>query len=387
VSNFYDEEFYRVEKVLASDISERNPTFLVYGDNQGCFRLIEDFGKKHNWWTWKQALIPFYQAYWLSTGVLGAVNAVRYSADGGKGTRLMMRDVMYREAVASEADFILNVGDICAHDGRYPSHWRRFLIENKTQSPLLNEIAYLPTAGNHERTSDIYYGKPNFEAVFDYPTFYSIEFKDAELFVIDSELICDLYGDIEDEEQDRLFEKWYVSSDPEQPAWLERKLKNSDKPFKMISMHIPLISFGRHFDDWTGEGDYGRNIPVKRHQLLELLRLNNVQLVFAGHEHIYQHNVLHFVEDDERPSQDLHLVVSSGGGVPLRYLPDEQTMARQQQYFQEHDYDVENVMMKRVFHYCEVAVTATTLSIQTYEVDPKADEQIKLIETILIPAN
>lgn len=385
VSKHYDKEFYRVEQLLANDIEERNPTFIVYGDNQGCFNLIEKFAKKRNWWTWKQAIIPFYQIYWLSNGVVGAFNVARTSADGGKVTRLMMRDVLYDAATSGSVDFILNVGDICTHDGRRPAHWRKFLIENKIQSPLLNEVAYLPTAGNHERISNTRWGLPNYKSIFGYAPFYSIEFKDAELFVLDSEVICDLYQDMDDTVQDELYDQWYVSSDPENPAWLERKLAESNKPFKMISMHIPPISFGRHFSDWTGEGDYGNRIPAKRRELLELFSKYNVQVVFSGHEHVYQHNILHMKDADSE--HDLHVVVTSGGGVPLRHLPDSNEFDSQLAYFHDNDYNVERVSLKKCFHYCQVEITPSELVIETYRVDESNPDEQTLMETISIPSN
>jgi len=382
VSECYDEEFYRVEQLLSENHTTSNPTFIVYGDNQGCFKLIEDFGKKHNWWTWKQVIIPFYQIYWLYNGVTGAINAVRTSADGGKGTRLMMRDVIYDAATSGNVDFILNVGDICTHDGRRPAHWRKFLIENKIQSSLLREIAYLPTAGNHERTSDARWGQPNYESVFDYPPFYSIEFKDAELFVLDTEVICDLYQDMDDAKQDELYSTWFVSADPEHPAWLERKLADSDKQFKMISMHIPPISFGRHFRDWIGDGAYGNRVPEKRRELLELFAKHDVQVVFSGHEHFYQHNILHI--EDAESEHDMHVVVTSGGGVPLRHLPDPKDFDSQMKYFSDNGYDVESVSMARCFHYCQVTVQPTELIIETFVVDESNPEDKTLMETIVI---
>ncbi len=387
VTKAYDPSFYEVAPRPVEEFSTLNPTFLVYGDNQGCFRLIEDFGKKHNWWTWKQALVPFYQLYWLSNGIVGTVNAARYSADGGKRTRLMMRDVMLDAAKNTRADFILNIGDICIHDGRYPSHWRRFLVENKLQSPLLNSVAYFSTPGNHERTSDVRFGKPNYEVVFGRPPFYTVKFKDAALFVIDSEVICDLYEDMADDVQDSLFAKWYISSDSASPAWLEQELASCDKRFKMIAMHIPPISFGRHFKDWVNEdGRYGNNIPEKRRALLNLFAAENVSIVFAGHEHVYQHNILNFPDVNDEPVSPLHIVVSSGGGVPLRHLPNEQAMDFQQAYFEANGYDVTSQMLAREFHYCEVAVSDTQLVIRTFAVNRNNPESPVCIETIEIPA-
>jgi hypothetical protein len=386
LSERYDPGFYQVPQLRDSSAAATNPTFLVYGDNQGCFRLIENFGKRHNWWTWKQALIPLYQLYWLSNGVVGAVNVVRYAPDGGKATRLRMRDNMFAAASAANADFILNTGDICAHDGRYPAHWRKFLKECKTNSPLLREVPFVPTAGNHERTTDFEFGRPNFQAVFGRENFYSLKFKDAELFVIDSEIICDLYAELDDSLQQREYERWIISGDSARPAWLERELRACEKPVKMISMHIPPISFGRHFRDWTGDNDFGPDIPAKRRAFLKLLRETGVQVVFSGHEHVYQHNILHFPADAALPASDLHVVVSSGGGVPQRQLPSRQDYDEQTAYFTANGYDVEIVRHERNFHYCEVTVSPGEISIKTIALPRALPEHAFELETFSIPA-
>jgi len=383
IARHYDPDFYRVDVPLPENTGERNPTFLVYGDNQGCFRLIEDFSKRHNWWTWKQALIPFYQCYWLANGALGLVNGVRTSADGGKRTRLMMRDAVYEAANTHQVDFILNVGDICTHDGRRPAHWRKFLIENKTQSPLLNEVPYLTAPGNHERTSDTTWGMPNYRAVFNKPRCYSRHFRDLSLFVIDSEIICDLYRDTDDDLQEEWYRMWLISGDSTQPGWLERELAACDRPFKIVVMHIPPISFGRHFTDWTGERDYGPRIPEKRRELLNLLHREGVRLVLAGHEHVYQHNVLALTADGGG-TDSLHVIVSSGGGVPLRRLPSEREYEQQRQYYQEHDYDVTCVTLQRRFHYTLVSIENEAVAVRTFEINRKAPP--RLMEEIRIRA-
>ena len=97
----------------------------------------------------------------------------------------MVRDALYREAKRSDIDFLLHLGDMAAHDGRIPGHWADFLRENKEIHPLLNEVPMLPTLGNHDRANDPRFGYPNFQAIFGYPRFYTVEFPDAMLFVVD----------------------------------------------------------------------------------------------------------------------------------------------------------------------------------------------------------
>lgn len=383
VQQQYSREFYHIPRRLPEGIINKNPTFIVYGDNQACFRVVEGFAKPSNWLTWKMLLFPFYELYWLGNGFVGGVNAARMAPDCGERTRAMMRDAIYDEAKRSNVDFILSVGDMVAHDGRRPEHWARFLRENRTEHPLLNEIPYLPTVGNHERTNDTTYGWPNYQAVFGFPRFYVQEFANAALFVTDSHFIVDLYHEINDAAQDELFEKWFVSSDSEEPAWLERELANCKKTFRIVAIHIPPVTVGHHFTDWTNPA-FGRNNADKRDRLLRLLQQHGVQVIFSGHDHIYQHNIITWQDEGDTTAREMHFIVSSGGGVALRDLPKVATVTRLQQRYRESGLEVRSVMMEKVFHYCLVHVDSDLLRIETIEVGGKHGEIQRTLEEIVI---
>lgn len=383
ISQKYSSDFYRIGNSLPENIHNENPTFIVYGDNQACFRVVESFAKPRNWLTWKMLLFPFYELYWLGNGVVGGVNALRMAPDCGHRTRAMMRDAIYEEAKRSNVDFILSVGDMVAHDGRRPDHWARFLTENRIDHPLLNDIPYLPTIGNHERANDTTYGWRNYQAVFDFPRFYVQEFADAALFVTDAHFIVDLYQDIDDDEQDDLFEKWFVSSAHEKPAWLENELASCNKAFKIVAIHIPPVTVGKHFSDWSNPA-FGRNNEDKRDKLLRLLQQQGVQVVFSGHDHIYQHNVLTWQEKGNATTREMHFIISSGGGVALRELPKPAAVSRLQQRYIERGWQVHSVMLEKVFHYCLVHIDSNLLSVETIEVGGRHGEIQRTLEEIVI---
>ena len=379
----YEPDFYRVPQLLPEGPMSKNPTFIVYGDTQAAWRVYDKFIKKESWWTWKMLIFPFYEVVWLGNGVVGTVNLMRRMPDYGKRTRKMMRDAVYAESKRSVVDFILNTGDMVANDGRRTDHWALFLQENKHQHPLLNEVPYLPTVGNHDRVSDPRYGRPNYEAVFGYPPFYTLEFPDVALFVVDTNLIMDWRQEIEDDVQDELFEKWFVSGDPGHPAWLERALASCNKPFKVLSMHHSPLFFGYHWTDWT-KPSYGRDNPQKRRRLLRLLQEHGVQVVFSGHDHIYQHNVLRHSTKDSLGVEEIHFIVSSGGGVPLRDPKSDEEMERIRQYYLEEGFEVEPLMQEKVFHYCLVQVDSSEMRIRTFEVARDGDEPPGLLEEIVV---
>ncbi len=401
VAEKYSSDFYHVPKLLPDEPMDKNPKFIVYGDSKPGSRLTQKFLKRENWLTWKMLLFPFYEVYWLGNGLVGEINRLRHTPDYGVKERRMVRDAIYAEAKDSKVDFIINGGDMSA-DGRRPSHWAKFLKENKIERPLVSDFPFLPVIGNHEKTNDLTYGLPNYKTIFEYPQFYVLDFPDAALFVVDSNLILDQYQFIDDDEQDALFEKWFVSGeDSEQPAWLERELASRNQSFKIVVMHYPPISFGRHHSDWT-KPSWGRNLQEKRQQLLKLFHEQGVQLVLCSHEHLYEHSILrsrgvvHEVTTEHseqstdptygnQTEHEIHFVITGGGGVPLRPRSDAQRIEACCQNYRTEGFDVFLVKQEEIYHYCLVDIAPDKITIQVLEVTGDATHPTRLVEEILIP--
>ncbi|MCP4583606.1 MAG: hypothetical protein GY839_18510 [candidate division Zixibacteria bacterium] len=378
LSDKYPEEFYKVPRLLPDKTIRGDATFLVYSDNQAGWRARDVFFNKTNWQTWKLALFPFYELYLLGNGAVGAINWYRHAPDYGKGTRLMVRDAIYDEAKHSRAKFILNVGDISAHDGRRRSHWATFIKENKIDHPLLNEIPYLPVIGNHECANNSTYGYANFQAVFDYPRFYVVEFDNAAVFVVDSNYLIDQKDFLENVYQDELFEKWFISSKDNEPAWLEQQMMNYDKPFKIVAMHHPPFSFNHHYSDWL-DSENGNDLLEKRRKLLDLFMKYKVQVVFSGHDHLYQHNLLSYGSMEQ-----IHFLVGGGGGVPLRKVANSKHLAEIKKQYESQGFAIVAAKQERFFHYYVVDINDRTLTIQSREIIDNPEQPTRPIETIVI---
>ena len=372
VTEEFPPDFYRVpDKTQDIDVGE-NPTFIVYGDNRPGWRAQEKFVHHRNWKTWKMLIFPFYQLYWLGNGIVGGVNRLRAVPDYGASERRMVRDAMLAVVERSDVDFIINTGDM-PYDGRYPHHWGAFLQENKVERDLLTALPFLPVIGNHEHANDPRYGSRNFQAIFDTPPFYVLDFPDVALFVIDSNLILDQYEDIDRSKQEALFREWFVSGNPQQPAWLERELGERTQRFKIVAMHHPPISFGKHHIDWR-EPNWGGNLQQKRRELLRLLGQNGVQLVVCGHEHYYEHSFL--------PDSKLHIVVSGGGGVPLRDLPSQPKIQQMLNTYRSEGLTAQLVKQAQEYHYCLITVDGAKLVIRALAVS--RNEPARLIEEFAI---
>lgn len=378
----YSADFYKIPKKLDSNRLDRNPQFIVYGDNRPGWRIKEKFLRRKNWWTWKQLIIPFYQIYWLGNGSVGAFNGLRRVPDYGDKEARWVRDAVYEQAKRSNVDFIINAGDLVT-DGRRPKDWKRFLQQYKENVPVVTDFPYLPAVGNHERANDSIYAMPNYRDVLPYPPFYEINCPDIDFFVVDSSVILDEYGYIDDDTQDALFQKWFVSDgDSDESAWLEQKLVSSERKFKVVVMHHPLLSFARHHGSWT-DPQNGRGLLSKRQKLLELFRDEGVQVVFNGHQHMYEHNELRYNRESGETGY-IHSVITGGGASPLQrgYSTDE--IAIFERNYADQGLDVVFIRQEVIYNYCLVDVTSERMTIKVFEVSGKPETNGRLVDTLII---
>ena len=383
VSEWYPKEVYHIPKILPDEPHEKNPTFILYGDVRPGYRLQEKFLNKDNWYTKKMFLFPLYELYVFGNGIAGLYEYLRNDSGFGYDEREMVRNALYNEALRSHADFIINTGDF-VKDGRYPDHWLRFVTEHKREHQLLQSIPYLPVAGSHEYINDSLYGMQNYQAVFTYPGFYTVEFDDAEIFVLNSNIIIDNKQLIDDDTQDELFREWFVSDSMERSSWLEKKLDVSEKAWKIVVMHNPLISFSKHYHDWLSENN-GRNLREKRKRLIELFQQYGVRIVFSGHEHLYEHSVLRYHENPGGGAGDIHFIISGGGGVPLRDKSDTGTIKKYLENYKREGFEVELAVYEKKYHFCRVKADKENVGIDVYAVTGNPEHPLEEIDKIVIP--
>ena len=381
ITEKYTGDFYSVPKLLPD--GQKNPKFIVCGDSQPGWRVKEKFLNRRNWLTWKMLIFPFYEVYWLGNGAIGGVNYLRHKPDYGVRERQMVRYAIYNQANQSGVDFILHAGDM-TDNGQRPSDWAIFLRESKEDIPLVIKFPFFPTAGNHDRTNDLAYGSPNYEAVFDHPRFYVLDFPDVAIFMVDSNVILDQYQFIDDDRQDALFQEWFVSVEgSERSSWLERELSSRNQRFKIVVMHHPPVSFGYHHPDWTKPA-WGRNLPQKRQQLLKLLSEQGVQVVLCGHEHTYEHSIVRHPSPENRDKDEIHIVISSSG-APLRRCSNVQKVEKFRQDYLSEGLDVLLMKQQEINHYCLVNADSDGITIQVLEVTGDETQPVRLADEILLP--
>ena len=201
--------------------------------------------------------------------------------DSGRGRKGQLAVAALLERV--EPDLILHTGDIVYPSGEERHYDRRFFVP---YGRLLKEVPIFPILGNHdlERGNGTAYLN-NFHLpgtdMQGTGRYYSFDWGNAHFVALNSELY---HGD-------------HSYHPEEQKTWLERDLKETRQPWKIVYFHRPIYSSSKHGSDQR-----------IREDLEPILVRHKVDLVFSGHDHVYERTV---------PIYGVTYVVSGGGGKGL----------------------------------------------------------------------
>jgi predicted phosphodiesterase len=201
------------------------------------------------------------------------------SGSGGKG-QLAVAALLGR----LEPDLVLHTGDVVYPAGQERHYDRRFFAPYRN---LIKTVPVFPVLGNHDvrkgnsGTAFLENFHPPLESPRSTKRYYSFDWGNTHFVALDSELY---HGD--------------RGSDPErQKDFLEQDLAASRKRWKVAFLHRSPYGSSRHGGD-------GR----VREDLEPLFARHAVDLVFSGHDHVYERTV---------PIRGVTYVVSGGGGRRL----------------------------------------------------------------------
>jgi predicted MPP superfamily phosphohydrolase len=180
-------------------------------------------------------------------------NSVRFAAIGDMGTgELPQYEIGARMNTSRQSfhfDFVLMLGDNL-YGGHSPADYRsKFELPYKA---LLDAgVQFYGALGNHDDPTERFYKPFNMNG----QQYYTYKKGNVQFFVLDSN---------------------YLKT--EQLMWLEKELRNSGADWKICYFHHPLYSSGSF---------HGASTEV-RLPLEPLLVKYGVQVVFAGHDHVYE---------------------------------------------------------------------------------------------------
>lgn len=196
----------------------------------------------------------------------GKAGSVRFAAIGdmGNGTaaqyEVAQRMLEFRQKFPFT--FTIMLGDNI-YGGKSPAELqRKFELPYK---PLLDaDVQFYASLGNHDDTNERFYKFFNMNG----QRYYSFKKGNAHFFVLDSDYM-----------------------DPQQLDWLEKELANSGADWKICYFHHPLYSSAAFHGSSTELRTVLEPVFVK----------HGVQVVFSGHDHVYervkpQKGIYYFVE-------------------------------------------------------------------------------------------
>lgn len=182
-----------------------------------------------------------------------ASGSVRFAVIGDMGTgdlpQYEVAGQMLKSRQTFPFEFVIMLGDNI-YGGSTPTDFdKKFAVPYK---PLLDAgVAFYAALGNHDNTNERFYKPFNMNG----ENHYTYKKGNVRFFVLDSDYI-----------------------DPQQIGWLETQLQDAGSDWKICYFHHPLYSSGRF---------HGPATDLR--QLLEPLFVKyGVDVVFAGHEHVYE---------------------------------------------------------------------------------------------------
>lgn len=211
--------------------------------------------------------------------------AVRFAVIGDNGTGEEPQYDVARQMLKAHAivpfQFVVMMGDNLYGSQKPRDFQDKFEVP---YGPLLRMgIPFYAALGNHDQPGNRNYPQFNMAG----QRYYTFAKGAARFFVLDTNLL-----------------------DPPQLEWIEAALKSATEPWRIVYFHHPIYSDGdRHGPD-----------VALRVALEPLLVRNGVDVVFSGHEHIYERI---------KPQKGIpYFIVGSSGQLRLGGMtPSEQTAA------------------------------------------------------------
>jgi hypothetical protein len=259
----------------------------------------------------------------------GSHDPVRFIAYGDNRTAPDVHAAVVQAIRQVPSDFLVNTGDMVA-DGGDPADWRAFF---SIEAPLLRERPLLVAVGNHELRNDS--AGDSFVRYFGFPG--------------GTPAAPRLYGTVRTGMARFFFlNAWHDWRSGEEREWLTHALDAADGEADLV-WRIAVV----HQAPWS-VGPHGPNRNLVEAGVPALLAAHKVDLMLAGHDHIY----------DRGDAGRVKYVLTGGGGAPLYDIAQQDPTSRK---------------AEASFHFVEIAARDDALQIVAHRVDGS------LIETCGFP--
>ncbi len=238
-----------------------------------------------------------------------------------------------RTLLDAPSDFLLHTGDF-VEDGTDKDAWRRFF---DIEASLIQSRCVFACVGNHELLEPgggsflRYFGPSTSKtaADADLHLYRSFRWSDARFFLLNG------------------MDSFTTSGEKE---WLRGELERADSEPGLVWRFVVV-----HHGPWSS-GPHGKNSRLLEAGIPELLAQHKVDLIWSGHDHIY-----------ERGEQSgLRYVVSGGGGAPLYKIAAKLPSTRR---------------VEAAYHFVEASVSPERVSLVVKRVDGSLLEKCGFTKT------
>ncbi len=217
-------------------------------------------------------------------------------------------------------DLIISVGDLVRNGGEF-AQWEKYFFN--IAKNVINHIPFIPSVGDHEASKgDGDEGKLFTHFFFPHKDYkklwYSYNYGDAHFVVLDYR---------------------YPNSN-EMIEWFKKDMSNSKSKWNFVYMHRPSYNLGGHCSAW------GREIWPK------LFTEYNIDIVFAGHSHLYE-RFYPVKPIDKKNAHAVTYITSGGSGAYLYKSGDNPVLA----------------FTKSVYHYIVVKINGEKIDLNVYQKD------------------
>jgi predicted phosphodiesterase len=260
--------------------------------------------------------------------------------DSGSGSaeQRSVRDRM----LASQADFVLSTGDMVYESGAAEDFDAAFFVPYQD---LLRRVVFWPVLGNHDVKTrsgqpwrDAFYTPANNPAHS--KDYYSFDFGNAHVVVLDSNAD--------------------TAPGSAQHTFLDHDLAASRARWRFVAFHHAIYSVGRK---------HGSDLTVRRN-LVPLFDRHHVDVVFNGHNHVYERSKPLRNDVVVGPGEGTTYVTTGGGGKDLQRLDPPATFT---------------AYAEASFHFTRVVVKGDALRVEMVRADGSIPDVLELSKSAAPP--
>jgi predicted phosphodiesterase len=226
----------------------------------------------------------------------------------------------------SEPDLIISMGDLVENGGNF-DQWNKFYFS--VVRNIVGDVPLVSTLGDHEGDSDNgelfrYY------MLKDEPVdkqWFSFDFGNAHFISLD----------------------YRHPYDKEMIDWFIKDITASDADWNFVFMHRPVYDFGAHRSRW------GQDVWS------ELFHEYKIDVVFAGHSHIYE-RFYPVLNADDKNNWPVTYITTGGGGAGLYDISSSEYLAS----------------AESVNHFIAVDVSSNELKLKTIDINGEVFDRLEI---------